>query len=99
MIFPATLVRQMVAVATLLSVGLLHAQNLEQLQDSFKSDLESALTVLSASQKKIADEKVPLSKRINELEARVIEKRQELSRLERSSDNQLVELNALKTLR
>ena len=97
MIFPATLVRQMVAVATLLSVGLLHAQNLEQLQDSFKSDLESALTVLSASQKKIADEKVPLSKRINELEARVIEKRQELSRLERSSDNQLVELNALKT--
>ena len=97
MIFPATLVRQMAAVATLLSVSLLHAQNLEQLQDSFKSDLESALTVLSASQKKIADEKVPLSKRINELEARVIEKRQELSRLERSSDNQLVELNALKT--
>ena len=87
----------MAAVATLLSVSLLHAQNLEQLQDSFKSDLESALTVLSASQKKIADEKVPLSKRINELEARVIEKRQELSRLERSSDNQLVELNALKT--
>ena len=97
MIFPATLVRQMAAVATLLSVSLLHAQNLEQLQDSFKSDLESALTVLSASQKKIADEKVPLSKRINELEPRVIEKRQELSRLERSSDNQLVELNALKT--
>lgn len=87
----------MAAVATLLSVSLLHAQNLEQLQDSFKSDLESALAVLSASQKKIADEKVPLSKRINELEARVIEKRQELSRLERSSDNQLVELNALKT--
>lgn len=87
----------MAAVATLFSVSLLHAQNLEQLQDSFKSDLESALTVLSASQKKIADEKVPLSKRINELEARVIEKRQELSRLERSSDNQLVELNALKT--
>ena len=57
MIFPATLVRQMAAVATLLSVSLLHAQNLEQLQDSFKSDLESALTVLSASQKKIADEK------------------------------------------
>ena len=97
MIFPPMLMRQMFAVVTLLSVGLLHAQNLEQLQDSFKSDLESALTVLSASQKKIADEKVPLSKKINELEARVIEKRQELSRLERSSDNQLVELNALKT--
>ena len=97
MIFPPMLMRQMFAVLTLLSVGLLHAQNLEQLQDSFKSDLESALTVLSAAQKKIADEKVPLSKKINELEARVIEKRQELSRLERSSDNQLVELNALKT--
>ncbi|HAR00618.1 MAG TPA: hypothetical protein DCR61_14835 [Verrucomicrobiales bacterium] len=97
MIFPPMLMRQMLAVVTLLSVGLLHAQNLEQLQDSFKSDLESALTVLSAAQKKIADEKVPLSKKINELEARVIEKRQELSRLERSSDNQLVELNALKT--
>lgn len=97
MIFPPILMRQMFAVVTLLSVGLLHAQNLEQLQDSFKSDLESALTVLSAAQKKIADEKVPLSKKINELEARVIEKRQELSRLERSSDNQLVELNALKT--
>ena len=97
MIFPPMLMRQMFAVVTLLSVGLLHAQNLEQLQDSFKSDLESALTVLSAAQKKIADEKVPRSKKINELEARVIEKRQELSRLERSSDNQLVELNALKT--
>ena len=97
MIFPPMLMRQMFAVLTLLSVGLLHAQNLEQLQDSFKSDLESALTVLSTAQKKIADEKVPLSKKINELEARVIEKRQELSRLERSSDNQLVELNALKT--
>lgn len=77
-------------------VGMLQAQNLDQIQDSFKSDLDKALSELSVVQKSIADEKIPLSKKITELEGQVIAKRQELSRLERSSDNQLVELNALK---
>ncbi len=85
-----------IALAATCCIGLLQAQNLGQLQDSFKSDLENALSELSQTQKTIADEKVPLSKKINDLEGQVIEKRQELARLERSSDNQLVELNALK---
>ena len=73
------------------------AQDLEQLQGSFKSDLEQALADLSALQQSIADEKIPLSKQMHDLEAEVISKRQELSRLERSADNQVVELNALKS--
>lgn len=78
------------------SFSLMQAQNLEQLQDAFKSDLDTALTALSVVQQTIAEEKIPLSKKIKELEGQVISRRQELARLERSSDNQLVELNALK---
>jgi len=77
--------------------ALTHGQNLDQLQGSFKSDLEQALDALSALQQSIAEEKVPLSKRLNDLEQIVISKRQELSRLERSADNQQTELNTLKS--
>jgi biopolymer transport protein ExbB len=86
------------ACAVILMMGTgMEAQQLEQLQGQFKSDLDKALAELSELQQSIANQKVPLSKRINELESQVINRRQDLSRLERSADNQLVELNALKS--
>lgn len=84
-------------IALLIFQATVSAQNLETLQVSFKKDLDAALSELNKLQQSIAAEKIPLSKRINELESQVIAKRQELSRLERSADNELVELNALKT--
>lgn len=73
------------------------AQNFEQLQHTFKSDLEVALSELATLQQSIADEKVPLSKSLNELEEKVVAKRKELSRLERVADNELAEFNALES--
>ena len=85
-----------IALVGLTSLSMMHAQNLDQIKDAFRSDLDTSLNELSAVHKSIADEKIPLSKKINALEGLVISKRQELTRLERSADNQRVELNALK---
>tara|TARA_A100001037_G_scaffold293075_1_gene309225 strand:+ start:321 stop:1733 length:1413 start_codon:yes stop_codon:yes gene_type:complete len=72
-------------------------QSVEQIGAGVTSDLEAALKELSTLQATIAEEKVPLAEKLNELESDVIAKRQSLARAQRSADNKLVELNALKT--
>lgn len=60
-------------------------------------ELAAALEELSSLRDSIAAEKVPIAEKLNDLENRTIQKRQELSRKQRSADNKLVELNALKS--
>ncbi len=72
-------------------------QSIEQIGAGVTSDLETALKELATLQATIAEEKVPLAEKLNELESQVVEKRQGLARAQRSADNKLVELNALKT--
>ncbi|HVR35389.1 MAG TPA: MotA/TolQ/ExbB proton channel family protein [Methylomirabilota bacterium] len=63
---------------------------------SARADLEEALAELTRARRGIADEKLPLARRLNEVEQEVVSRRQELERAERARDNQLVDLNVLK---
>lgn len=71
-------------------------QNMDQVYAQAQADLESALNQLSEQRHQIAEEKIPLSRELNAAENETLDLRKELQRAQRSQDNQLVELNALK---
>lgn len=73
------------------------AGSLEEIGAETARELAAALEELSSLRDSIAAEKVPIAKKLSDLENRTIQKRQELSRKQRSADNELVELNALKS--
>ena len=73
------------------------AASLEKIGAETARELAAALEELSSLRDSIAAEKVPIAERLNDLENRTVQKRQELSRKQRSADNKLVELNALKS--
>lgn len=75
----------------------LSAQPMDELAGLTKADLDAALVELNQVRRQIAEEKLPLARRLNELEGQVVDKRGELERAQRSHENQLVEMNALKT--
>jgi len=80
----------------LLGQALGQAQTFEAAADSAKADLDKALAELSALEKQIADEKIPLSREINKLESEVIAKRREHSDAKRLQDRKAVDLTRLK---
>ncbi len=71
--------------------------DLEAVASETKKDLKAALAELSRVREEIADEKIPLARKRSKLEAEIEEKRQALRKAQRARDNQLVELNALKS--
>ena len=80
----------------LLVQALGQAQTFEAVAGSAKADLDKALTELSALEKQIADEKIPLSREMNKLESDVIAKRREHSDAKRLQDRKAVDLTRLK---
>ena len=72
------------------------AQTFEAAAGSAKADLDKALAELSALEKQIADEKIPLSREMNKLESDVIAKRLEHSDAKRLQDRKAVDLTRLK---
>ncbi len=72
------------------------AQTFEAAAGSAKADLDKALAELSALEKQIADEKIPLSREMNKLESDVIAKRREHSDAKRLQDRKAVHLTRLK---
>ena len=82
--------------ALLCSVALGQAQTFEAAATSAKSDLDKALAELSALEKKIADEKIPLARELNTLESEVIAKRREHTEAKRLQDRKSVDLGKLK---
>ncbi|MGZ8919654.1 MAG: hypothetical protein ACXW3L_01590, partial [Limisphaerales bacterium] len=72
------------------------AASFDEVRQSAQGDLQRALSDLSELQKKIGDEKIPLAKRLNELEEQLVTRRKELERAQREQENQLVDLNVLK---
>lgn len=80
-----------------LAVERSEAASLEEIGTETVRELAAALEELSSLRDSIAAEKVPIAERLNDLENRTIQKRQGLSRKQRSADNKLVELNALKS--
>ncbi len=89
--------RQLWLLLLLLAVASVMAQGVDQLAAASQRDLDTALLELSKVQKQIGDERIPLSRRLNELEGRLVEMRREVEKAQRFQENQLVELNALKT--
>ena len=91
------MIRQVALTFTLLcSVALGQAQTFEAAAASAKSDLDKALAELSALEKKIADEKIPLARELNTLESEVIAKRREHTEAKRMQDRKSVDLSKLK---
>lgn len=73
------------------------AASLEEIGHETARELAAALEELSSLRDSIAAEKVPIAEKLNDWESRTAQKRQELSQKQRSADNKLVELNALKS--
>lgn len=71
------------------------AATLEQAQSSAKADLDDALARFSDLQNTIRDEKIPLSRELNALNAELREKRREAASSQRTRDNSTVDLNDL----
>ena len=84
------------AISLLCTVALAQAQTFEEAAASAKSDLDKALAELSALEKKIADEKIPLARELNTLESEVIAKRREHTEAKRMQDRKSVDLGKLK---
>ena len=80
----------------LLGQALGQAQTFEASAGSAKADLDKALDELSALEKQIDDQKIPLSREMNKLESDVIAKRREHSDVKRLQDRKAVDLTRLK---
>ncbi len=72
------------------------AQTLESVQSGATEDLQKASTELSAVRQEIEAERLPLARKVTELEQALSNRRAELAKAQRFQENQLVELNALK---
>ncbi len=73
------------------------AGEIETLATGAAGDLKKALEELSAVRKAIEDERLPLARRLRELEQQLADRKAEAAKAQRFQENQLVELNALKT--
>ncbi|HWN97629.1 MAG TPA: MotA/TolQ/ExbB proton channel family protein [Methylomirabilota bacterium] len=74
----------------------LRAQDLEAVSAGVTADLQKALADLTAARKEVEEERLPLSRKLNELEQKLIDRKAEYAKAERFQGNQLVELGALK---
>jgi biopolymer transport protein ExbB len=72
------------------------AQSLDSVRLSAKADLDTAIENLAELRETIKQDKIPLARRISELEAQLREKRREVERAQRLRDNATVDLNRLR---
>ncbi|MFO1487244.1 MAG: MotA/TolQ/ExbB proton channel family protein [Verrucomicrobiota bacterium] len=84
------------AVFLLACSGPVLAQSLDMLHQGALKDLESAGAELSATRQDIEKERLPMARKVTELEQALIQRRADLAKAQRFQENQLVELNALK---
>ena len=73
-----------------------HTQTFDIAAKSAKEDLDKALQDLSVLEKAIANEKIPLSRELNQLESNVLSKRREYSNAIRLKDRSVVAIDRLK---
>lgn len=96
MIFRPNFLRVLIAAALLQVSSSPSAQELEALAQGAKADLDKSLTELAELRRSIESEKLPLARAVHGMEQQLIDQRAALQKAERSQENQLVELNALK---
>ncbi|RME91657.1 MAG: MotA/TolQ/ExbB proton channel family protein [Verrucomicrobia bacterium] len=61
-----------------------------------RTDLQGALEELATLRRQIEEERLPLARRLHEIEDQVAAARKDVDRLHRTADNELVELNVLR---
>ena len=71
------------------------AQGLDGVLSSATEDLQKASAELSTARQEIEAERLPLARKVTELEQQLINRRAEFAKAQRFQENQLVELNAL----
>lgn len=71
-------------------------QTLEGVLHSASTDLQKATAELAAARAEVEAGRLPLARKVSDLEQTLINRRAELAKLQRFQENQLVELNALK---
>jgi biopolymer transport protein ExbB len=76
--------------------GVALGQTLDEVRAGAKAELDQALQELAKLQAAIGAEKIPLARKLGDLEESLAGGRRELDRRQRSQENQLVELNVLK---
>jgi len=91
-----TLIRKLSA-AILITPLLLSAQDFGAVADGAKMDLQKALAELADAQKQIGAERLPLARQLTEMEQELANQKAAFIKSQRTQENQLVELNALKT--
>ncbi len=72
------------------------AQGMDALVNGAATDLQKASAELTAARAEVEAARLPIARRITELEQQLISRRAELAKAQRFQENQLVELNALK---
>ena len=75
----------------------LQAQTIENVLTSANDDLQKASAELSGVRQEIEAERLPLARKVTDLEQQLINRRADLVKAQRFQENQLVELNALKS--
>lgn len=87
------------AFVALMAVGSLVAQtpDWDALASGTQEDLKKSLAELAEVRRSIEADKLPLVQQVNALEQQVIEERAALQKAERFQENQLVELNQLRS--
>jgi len=75
----------------------IQAQDLDSVSSGVGTDLQAALTDLTKVRQEIEAERIPLARRLGELEQKLLDRKAEYAKAQRFQENQLVELNALKT--
>src|SRR5436190_7454927 len=80
-----------------LALGLpLNAQDIDSVAAGVSADLQKALTDLNAARKEVEEERLPIARKLSELEQKLMDRKAEYAKAERFQGNQLVELGVLK---
>ncbi len=73
------------------------AEDIESVATGVNADLQQAMVDLTAARKEVEEARLPLARKLTELEQKLIERKAEFAKAQRFQENQLVELNALKS--
>jgi biopolymer transport protein ExbB len=74
----------------------LSAQDIDSVASGVSADLHKALTDLNTARKEVEDERLPIARKLSELEQKLIDRKADYAKAERFQGNQLVELGVLK---
>src|SRR5262245_10744632 len=72
------------------------AEDFESVSSSVNTDLQKAMADLTAARQEVEAQRLPLARRLTEMEQKLIDRKAEYAKAQRFQENQLVELNALK---